>query len=256
MKEAIAFSKKEWMEQLRSGKLVTLLIVFVFFGILAPALAKLLPWIVQLNAQQLAESGLIIKEVRVTALEAWTQFYKNMPIVLFIFLLVQSSIFTKEYQMHTLVLAITKGLHRSTVVLTKASVLLSLWTVGYWLSAGITYAYSIYFWDPSILEHLGFSLLSWWIFGMMVIALMILFSTVVTTNTNVLVLTGIILGLFYVLSFIEKINVYLPIQLTAGVSIITNVLKPEDCFISIIITIGIFVLSLIMSLVCMRKQSL
>ena len=44
MKSLIAFIKKEWMEQVRSGRLLILLILFTLFGIMNPAIAKLTPW--------------------------------------------------------------------------------------------------------------------------------------------------------------------------------------------------------------------
>lgn len=254
MRDFVAFLKKEWMEQLRTGKFLTILIIFVFFGILSPAIAKLMPWIVKLNAEQLEESGLIIKEITVTALEAWTQFFKNVPIALAIFVLFQSNIFTKEYQKNTLVLAITKGLNRFKVVISKACVLLVLWSVGYWLSAGITYAYSVYFWDNSIIEHLGFSLVMWWLFGVMVVSLMNLFSVVVNTNANVIAFTGLVVVFSYFLSFIEKIKVFLPTYLIDGYSIVTGVLKQEDFTKSILVTLLVIVISFVMSVILMNKR--
>ena len=50
----IAFWKKEWLEQLRSGKLIILGILFVLFGIMNPAVAKLTPWLLEAMADSLA----------------------------------------------------------------------------------------------------------------------------------------------------------------------------------------------------------
>ena len=44
MKSLFAFMKKEWMEQVRSGKVILLGIIFVLLGIMNPAVAKLTPW--------------------------------------------------------------------------------------------------------------------------------------------------------------------------------------------------------------------
>lgn len=35
--------KKEWMEQVRSGRLLILVIIFILLGIMNPAVAKLTP---------------------------------------------------------------------------------------------------------------------------------------------------------------------------------------------------------------------
>ena len=131
MKTFLAFMKKEWMEQLRSGRLMILGIVFVLFGIMNPAVAKLTPWLFEIMADSLEESGMIVTAVEVDAVDSWIQFFKNVPMALIVFVLLQSSIFTKEYQSGTLVLALTKGLHRYKVLFSKAAVLVLLWTVFY-----------------------------------------------------------------------------------------------------------------------------
>lgn len=41
MKQLMAFMKKEFLEQLRTGRVILLLILFCLFGILNPATAKI-----------------------------------------------------------------------------------------------------------------------------------------------------------------------------------------------------------------------
>ena len=60
MKSMIAFMKKEWMEQLRSSKVMILGILFVLFGVMNPAVAKLTPWLLELMSESLAESGYLM----------------------------------------------------------------------------------------------------------------------------------------------------------------------------------------------------
>ena len=133
MKSLLAFIKKETMEQLRSGRLIILGILFVLLGIMNPAVAKLTPWMLEIFADSLAESGMTVTNVTVSAMDSWVQFFKNIPIGLIAFVLLQSSIFTKEYGSGTLVLSLTKGLARFKVVISKTAVLAVLWTLGYWL---------------------------------------------------------------------------------------------------------------------------
>ena len=54
MKALIAFLKKELLEQLRTGRLMLLSILFVLFGIMNPAVAKLTPWLLEVMADSLA----------------------------------------------------------------------------------------------------------------------------------------------------------------------------------------------------------
>ena len=142
MKSLLAFIHKEMLEQRRSGKLIILGILFVVLGIMSPAIAKLTPWLMEMMADSLAGSGLIFTSVSVTAMDSWVQFFKNMPIGLIAFVLIESSIFTREYQTGTLLLSLTKGLERHKVVAAKAVVLVFLWTICYWLCAGITCGYT------------------------------------------------------------------------------------------------------------------
>ena len=142
MRSLIVFIKKEFTEQLRSGRLMILGLLFVLFGIMNPAIAKLTPWLLETMADSLAESGMIVTDVKVSAMDSWVQFYKNIPMGLIAFVLLESSIFTKEYTSGTLVLSLTKGLERYKVVISKTVVLTVLWSLGYWLCFGITYGYN------------------------------------------------------------------------------------------------------------------
>ena len=110
MKSLLAFIKKETMEQFRSGRLMILGILFVLLGVMNPAVAKITPWLLEILADSLAESGMTVTPVTVSAMDSWVQFFKNMPLGLIVFVLLQSSLFTKEYQSGTLVLSL-KGLN-------------------------------------------------------------------------------------------------------------------------------------------------
>ena len=154
MRSLFAFMKKEFTEQLRSGRLMILGLLFVLFGIMNPAIAKLTPWLLETLSDSLAESGMIVTDVKVSAMDSWVQFYKNQPMGLIAFVLLESSIFTKEYTSGTLVLSLTKGLERYKVVVSKTVVLAVLWTIGYWICFAITYGYNAYFWHNSVAQNL------------------------------------------------------------------------------------------------------
>ena len=227
MRSLLSFIKKEWMEHFRSGRLLILGMIFVLFGIMNPAIAKMTPWLMETMADSLAESGLIVSEVKVTALDSWMQFYKNAPMALIVFVLMESSIFTKEYQSGTLVLALTKGLERYKVVVAKSFVLFVMWTIGYWLCFGITYLYNAYFWDNSIAENLMFSVVCWWIFGLWTIALMILFSVLLNSSGAVLCGTGSVVFGLYLIGLFPKLKEYVPTFLMDGNSLIYGVEEAE-----------------------------
>jgi ABC-2 type transport system permease protein len=124
MRSLIAFTKKEFTDQLRSGKVLFLGILFLLFGIMNPAVAKLTPWLLKLFADSLAGSGITVTEATVSAIDSWAQFFKNIPIGLIAFALLQSSVLTKEVSSGALILSLTKGLQRYKAVVSKSTVLL------------------------------------------------------------------------------------------------------------------------------------
>ena len=235
MRTFVAFMKKEWMEHMRSGRIIILGLLFVLFGIMNPAVAKLTPWLLEVMADSMEESGMIITAVEVDAMTSWVQFFKNVPMALIAFVLLESSLFTKEYQSGTLVLALTKGLHRTTVLCAKSVILVVLWTVLYWMHYGITYIYNDFFWDNSIAKNLGFSVVCWWLFGLWVIALMVMFSTIASANTVVLVGTGVVVFGCYLAGMLPKIGKYLPTLLMDGNSLIYGMKEPEDYMMALVV---------------------
>jgi len=256
MRALLALIKKETMEQLRSGKLMFIGILFVLIGVMNPAVAKLTPWLLEVMADSLAESGMIITDVTVSAMDSWVQFFKNAPMGLIAFILLESSIFTKEYQSGTLVLSLTKGLKRYKVVLSKTMVLITLWTIGYGLCFGITYGYNAYFWDNSVAQNLMLSVVCWWLFGMWTIALMILFSTLANSNTGVLVGTGSIVLVSYILGLFPKLKTCLPTLLIDGNSLIYGVEDAKTYVVPFIIAVVISAVCFGVSIFIFNKKQL
>ena len=237
MKSFYAFLKKEWLEILRSGKLTILLILFLLFGIMNPAIAKLTPWLLQAMSDSLEASGFLVTDVQVDAMTSWTQFLKNIPMALMAFVLICSNIFTKEYQSGTLVLILTKGLARYKVVLAKFCLMFLLWSVCYWLCAGVTYGYNAYFWDNGIASHLWWVLVCWWLFGVWVLSLLVLFSVVCSSNSGALLGTAVVAGIAYVAGIFPKTAAYTPAMLMDGASLLSGAAEPETYEKAILITI-------------------
>ena len=222
MRQLAAFLKKEYLEASRTGKIMVLVLLFVLFGIMNPAIAKLTPWMLEILSESLEESGFAVTNVQVDALTSWTQFFKNIPMALIAFVLLFSDSFTKEYRSGTLLLVLTKGLTRYKVVLAKAVLLLSLWTLGYGLCFCITYGYTAYFWDNSIAHHLFSAVGMWWLFGTWVICLTVLFSSLLENNTGVTLCTAGIVALAYLWSFIPKAKAYSPAMLMNAGSLLSG----------------------------------
>lgn len=256
MRALVAFIKKECMEQVRTGRLLITLGLFVLLGIMNPAIAKLTPWLYEIMSDALADMGMTVTEVKVSAMDSWLQYYKNLPIGLIAFVLLQSSVFTKEYGSGTLVLSLTRGLERYKVVAAKGGVLCAVWSIGYWLCFGITYLYNSYFWDNSVAKSLGMSALCWWLFGIFMISLMTLFSTVSVSNTGVILGTGAVALASYAVGLLPRINKYLPTRLMDGNSLIYGGAEPKDYLAAVAVTAVATVICFAVSIPVFNKKQL
>lgn len=251
-----AFLKKEFLEQLRTGKLVILGILFALFGVMNPAVAKLTPWLLEVMADSMAQGGMTITMAEVTAMDSWVQFFKNIPMAFIVLVVMESSIFTKEYRSGTLLLSLTKGLARHKVLFAKTLVLTLLWTLGYWLCFGITYGYNAYFWDNSIAQNLTLSVLCWWIFGLWVISLVVLFSVLSRENTGVLAGTGGVVFACTLLGLMPKLQKFLPTQLSDGNSLIYGLAGTDKYIPALLVAIAMSLACLIISIPLFNKKQL
>ncbi len=254
MRTLFAFLKKEYLETARTGKLMILVLLFALFGVMNPAIAKLTPWMMEMFSDSLAESGLTVTNVQVDAFASWTQFFKNIPIALIVFVLIFSDCFTKEYKSGTLLLALTKGLSRYKVVLAKTVLLLSLWTLGYGFCFAITYGYTAYFWDNSIADHLLFAAVMWWLFGVWIISLIVLFSSLLQNNTSVTLCTGGIAVFAYLLSVIPKAKEYSPALLMNTNSLLSGAEETAAYMEAIVLAAVSAVIFITISVLNMNKR--
>lgn len=256
MKSLLAFMKKEYFEAARTGKIIILILLFVLVGIMNPAIAKLTPWMMEMLSDTIAESGLTVTNVQVDAMTSWAQFFKNIPIALVAFVLIFSDIFTKEYKSGTILLVLTKGLSRYKVVLAKSVLLLSLWTFGYGLCYAITYGYNSYFWDNGIAQNLFCAAANWWLFGVWVICLIVLFSSLLKNNTGVSLCTAGIVLLMYLLSVIPKAKAYSPTMLIDANSLLIGAEGVDAYITAITIAAVSSVICIAASVPVMNKKQL
>ncbi len=256
MKSLIAFMKKEWMDLFRSGRLMILLIIFLLLGIMNPAIAKLTPWMMEMMAESMEQSGLVVTEVTVDAMVSWTQFFKNIPMGLIAFVLINSNLYTKEYSKGTLILVLTKGLNRYKVIVAKAVMLLLAWSVCYFMCFGVTYAYNAYFWDNSVAHNLVEAVVFYWIAGVFAVALMVLFSVVFSNSTGVLLGTGGVFAASYLVAMVPKAALVLPTKLMGTAGLLAGTEVVSDYREALLVTIVIIVLSFVASVPIINKKKL
>ena len=251
-----AFIKKECMELTRTGKLLILGIIFILFGIMNPAIAKLTPWMYEMLGETLSEQGLVIGEVKVTALTSWTQFYKNTPIIVIVIILLFSSILTNEYQKGTLVQIVTKGLSRKKIYFSKLLTLYGAWTLLYLVYTGITLGYTMYFWGDDKVTNLPFGIVMYWLFGIMTASVLIFFSSLCENSGQVLLGTGAVFFGSILLGYIPKLKEYMPSRLMDGLTLSTGGAECSDFTAPIICAFLLIIICAIMGMLIFDRRKL
>ena len=241
---------------MRSGKITVILLIFLLLGIMNPAIAKLTPWMLEAMADSLSEAGMTVSEVTVDAMTSWVQFFKNAPMGLIAFILLEAGIFTDEYRTGSMVLVLTKGMNRYKIFLSKASVVTLLWSGAYWLSFAVTYGYNSYFWDNSVAKSLILSVICWWLFGMLCIALMLFFSVTARSSGTVILGVGAFAIIFYGATLFPKLKKFSPALLMDGNSLIYGAEAPKAYLAAIIITSALIIALLTAAIPLFNKKQL
>lgn len=256
MRSLAAFTRKEFLESVRTGKLMVLLLIFVLFGIMNPAIAKLTPWLMETMAENMEETGLIVSATEVNAMSSWMQFYKNVPMALLVFAVLTGGIFTGEYERGTLIHMVTKGLERWKVLAAKTAALLVFWSGGYWGMYGITWGYTAYFWDSSEVIHEFFGAFGVYLLGIWMISLILLGSCAFRSGAAPLGTAGGGFVLSYLLGMVPAVREYVPTQLLSGSSLLSGAAAPEEFAAAMLVTSLLALFNFGVALLCFNRKAL
>lgn len=245
MRQWTAFIKKEGMELIRSGRLILLLLLFSLFGVMNPAIAKLTPWMMELLSDQLAESGMTVGVVEVDAMTSWMQFYKNMPMMLIVMVVIFGGIVVGELQKGTLIPIVAKGMKRCAILSAKALMMALVWTGGCLISFVITYAYNAYFWDNLAASHLFFAAFTFWLFGIWILSVILPASVCVRSTATVILMAGVGFVAAYVLTVIPVVKPYSPMYLTESMPLLLGEAAAGDYAAAVCVTAGLTILNLL-----------
>lgn len=138
--------RKELLETARSYRLLILGLVFVFFGLASPLLAKFAPEIVKTMS---ATEGIVINLPEPTATDAVAQFVKNVSqIALLVLVFLTMGAVAAEKERGTAVFVLVKPASRCSFLAAK---LVASWigaAAALALSAGCAYAYTVVLFTP------------------------------------------------------------------------------------------------------------
>ena len=247
MRSLIAFTKKELVESSRTYKLFVLLTIFGIFGFLNPITAKIMP---ELLNEFLPEGMTIILE-EPQALDSWMQFFKNVSQTgMIVLVIIFSGIMANEISKGTLTIMLTKGLSRKAVILAKFIATALQWTLAFGLCFLITYFYTIYFWPVDEIVNLPLAVIALWSFGIMLISLIIFGGLLFKNTYGALLLTGGAVLLLTILNIAPKLRPYNPMTLISdSIPLITGISLAADMISAGVVTIGITIIVLIVSVI-------
>ena len=254
MRAYLAFVKKEFTENLRTYKLMIMFIVFLIFGVMNPLFAKFTPEILKVAGFDASALGI----AEPTAVDSFAQFFKNVgQMGLLVLVIVFSGITANEFTKGTLINILTKGMNRSTVVLAKFTMAGMIWTVSYLLCLAVTYAYTSYYFTIENISNAFLAFLGMWLFGALLVALVILGGILFKNTYGSLLFTGGVIVVMTIVNITPKLHKYNPVTLSVdNMQLMTAQKAASDFIPAIVICAGLIVISVIASLVVFNKKQL
>ncbi|REB08514.1 ABC transporter permease [Sporosarcina sp. BI001-red] len=254
MSSWLGFLKKEWTESVKSYKLLLTLLIFSVLGVMNPFIVKITPTLMK----NFMPEGTVLNLPDPTAIDSWLQFYKNFPQMgLFIFILLFSTMMSKELEKGTLVILLTKGLRRSTVITAKFAMGFTYWTLAFLLTFIITYSYTAFYWDQSIVQHVFLAAGCVYVFGLLLFTITLWGNTYFASAYGGLLVTVVaVIALFIVAIFPESAS-WNPLQLlTAPPHMLTGEVALVEMRTPFIIAIGTLFIFLLGTIFHFNKKRL
>lgn len=247
-----AFLKKEICEAVRTYKVLIFGAVFFILGVTGPLTAKYMPDLMEAFLPE----GMILNLAPPRALDSWLQFFKNVPQMgLVVTIILLSGMMASEWSKGTLVLVLTKGLDRKSVILAKFTTATLLWSGAYWFSFGISYGYTRFFWEEKT-PHVGEAVGLLWFFGEMLIAVTLLGGVLFKNSYGPLLLTAIVVVILILINILPDAAKYNPWMLASGsVGLLEGSIKPSEFMVPGVLT-GVMTLGALLGamLIFDRKQ--
>lgn len=254
MKNLYFFTKKELFECWRTNRLLILGIIFLIFGLMNPLLAKLTPEIVKMTIG--AEMAKTIPDP--TSVDSWTQFFKNITQMgLIVIALMFSGTVSNEINKGTLINLVTKGLRRWSIIIGKTISLTLQWSFYLLLTFLVTWGYTRYYFPDDKSPYLLQAVFPLWLFGLLLLGLLIFSSTLARNNYEGLILTGGVVMVLILINLFDKAKYYNPISLVSkNLDILQKASVFNDYLPGMIISVLLFFILLILSVLVFNKKKI
>lgn len=253
MRGYVAFTRKEFIENARNYRLLMMLSLFFFFGLLNPLTAKFTPELLSLLAPEFQE--VLPPPV---AMDSWVQFYKNVSSLGFsLAIILFSTMLSSEYAKGTLAIMLTKGLSRPAVILAKFTVATAIMTVSMWMCYGITYGYTAFFWHGEALSRTVFAAFALWICGILYVSIIMLGCVLFRQAFTAILF---LLGTTTVISLLGMLDIFKNISpmilTTKNVDYISGAIGMSEFTIPIVIALVISAVCLVASIALFDKKEI
>lgn len=256
MKHFAAFMKKEFAESAATFRLFVLPAIFLLLGMMGPLFAQLMPAIMEMS---MGEMGFIMEIPEPTAMDSWALFFGNvggeMGMGTVAIVISFCGIMSAEFSRGTLINLLTKGLKRPVVVLAKFLTTSVIWTLCYLLALGVCFVYTAYFWEVGELHYALFAFGAPWLFGILILALLIFGGTISGKIYGGLICYAGAIVIFGALSFVPNAARFNPGSLGAGTfSLLDGTAAPADFLPAAIICAALIVVLIAASVVIFNKK--
>lgn len=254
MKGLLALIKKDWLEAIRSYRLLILLIVFAGLGCLNPISARYLPELVS----SFLPEGFPMDLPSPVVMDSWLQFFKNtVQIGLVAMVMTAAPSMANEIGKGVLIPLLAKGLPRRNVILAKAISLSMVWTLSFACAFLVTFLYNFMFWETSLVPHLFPIIFGIWLFGEMIIMALLLGGVMQTTTSASLLWAGMLLLLCMAASLFPVLSEWTPIVfLSQYQTFLTEGITFEQFFKPLLCESVLLLLQLFAAIVLFQKKSL
>ncbi len=256
MKGFCTFFKKEMTELFRTYRGIVLAAIALIFGIMNPLIAKLTPLLLEQFSDEWAGQGIVIGKITVSAMDSWAQFEKNYPMLLGAVIVVLSGSYVREYAKGTLIPLVTKGLTRKAVVLSKALMQVLVWTTCFGLYYGVTWGYTVYFWDNSGVQNILFMGFCFWLAGIFLLAVLAFFSSFLNSSIQVLLGAGTVYFVLMMSGMAGIIKKRIPTWLMSSASLLTGQTEPGEFYTAAAAAAGLSVVLLVSALTMTKRRKL
>lgn len=249
----LSLLKKELMEYFKTPKILILGVLFIFFAIASPALAKYMNEILKAVATDIE---IVFPEPTLT--DSWLQFYKNMnTLCLIVYLIVLTGTVSSERSKGSIVLVLTKKVSRFQFLLCKLLAGIIIYTLLLLVSAFVGAYYTNVLFGEYMYQGLFASVLLLWLLGIFYTALAIFVSTIGKSPTTSALLGFFGFAILQVLNISSTVSLYNPAGAASIVNqILANSFDLSKIWISVVFTLTGTVVLFEFSYLIFKKQEI